>query len=418
MRATASRRAALLALSLACFISVTSENLPVALIPQLAPDFDVSASAIGYLVSGYAVVVALTAIPFVSLTAGWDRRQAAMLTIAAVAAANLLFAVAPTYPVAVVARVIAALGHGVFWSIVAPIAARLAGHQHAGRATATVFAGNAMAMILGLPLASALGSTVGWRLSVVVMAVVAAVAALAIRLTIPPMPSHNGRTHQGAHGVRTLAHNTALLAVVAATLLLVFGHFSAWTYVTLIIDRYAHVHGSGVSVVLFANGVAGLIGVLLIRRAIDSRPRRTSAAVAAWLGACMDLLLIVGPHSPIVAVAAVILWALSSAGIAIVLQSAVLRAAAAAQDLASATYVVAFQVGIALGAGLGGWFVERRALPATIVVAAACAALVVAIILRSRTAFPASPTRTDSNRPAVGDQASNRRTSLFGARSR
>ena len=381
---------ALLALSLACFVSVTSENLPIALIPQIAPDFAVSDSAVGYLVSGYAVVVAVTAIPFVSATAGWDRRRTAMLTIAAVAVANLLLALAPSYPVAVLARVVAALGHGVFWSIVAPIAARLVGEANAGRATATVFAGNAMALVLGLPLASALGNWIGWRPSVVLMSAVAAVAALAIHLSTPPMPAHADATQRGGGAVLALARNTPLLAVVTATLVLVLGHFSAWTYVTLLIDQYADVRGSGVSVVLFANGVVGLLGVLLVRRSLDSRPRATSVAVAAWSCACMVALAVVGPHSTVVSGTTVVAWALSAGGIAVVLQAAVLRVAAAAPDLASAVYVVAFQVGIAAGSGLGGWFVDHRLLSATLVIAAVCSALTAAIMMRSPAAFPAA----------------------------
>src|SRR4051812_37038842 len=100
---------ALGALSAACFVSVTSENLPVALLPQLASGFGVSDSAVGLLVTGYAVVVAVSVVPLVAMTARWDRRTTALVTVAAIAVSNLLLAVAPGYGVAVVARLVSAL---------------------------------------------------------------------------------------------------------------------------------------------------------------------------------------------------------------------------------------------------------------------------------------------------------------------
>src|SRR5919107_1919623 len=183
------------ALSAACFVSVTSENLPVALLPDLASGFAVSEPAVGLLVTGYAVVVAVSVVPLVALTAHWDRRTAAVVTVATITASNLLLAVAPSYGVAVVARVVSAVGHGVFWSVVAVIAARLLGPQRAGRATAVVFAGNSLAFLLGLPLSSWLGATIGWRPAVLAVAGVAALSAVAIRATVDPMPPDRASPH-------------------------------------------------------------------------------------------------------------------------------------------------------------------------------------------------------------------------------
>ncbi|GAB3893271.1 hypothetical protein GCM10029964_069770 [Kibdelosporangium lantanae] len=85
--------------------------------------------------TGYAIVVAVSVVPLVALTARWDRRTTALVTVASIVASNLLLAVADDYVVAVVARVVSAVGHGVFWSVVAPMATRLLGSEHAGRAT-------------------------------------------------------------------------------------------------------------------------------------------------------------------------------------------------------------------------------------------------------------------------------------------
>ncbi|OXM71847.1 MULTISPECIES: MFS transporter [Amycolatopsis] len=371
---------ALGALSAACFVSVTSENLPVALLPQFAAGFGVSGSAIGLLMTGYAIVVAVSVVPLVALTARWDRRTAALVTVAAIAVSNLLLALAPGYAVAVVARLVAAAGHGVFWSVVAPMAARLLGPDRSGRATAVVFAGNSLAFLFGLPLSSWLGETIGWRPTVLAVAGAAALAAVVIRATVEPTPAGPPAPRRGALG-------RALLPVNLATLVVVTGHFAAFTYITAIIADSVHLTGAATSALLFAHGAAGLLGLVLIGRRVDSRPRATALVVTGGLAVCMVVLLI--PGSGVVAGAAVVLWAVPAGGIAVVLQAAVLRVAAQ-PDLASAVYIVAFQVGIATGAAVGGAALDHGALPAAVALAAGCG-LAATLIVRRSAAFRGTP---------------------------
>jgi predicted MFS family arabinose efflux permease len=372
---------ALGALSLACFASVTSENLPVALLPQLAAGLHVAESSVGLLMTGYAVVVAVSVVPLVAWTARRDRRTTALVTILLVVGSNLLLAVAPNYGVAVVARLVAALGHGVFWSVVAAMAARLLGPGRGGRATAVVFAGNSLAFLFGLPLSSWLGATLGWRLAVFVVAGVAALAALGIRLTVGPTPPLEPPAR---NSVRRVVTDRSLRPVNLTTLLVVTGHFAAFTYITAIIADYVHLTGSATSTLLFAHGLAGLAGLVLIGRHVDGRPQATALVTTGGLAACMLVLLVAGPG--VLAGGAVVLWAAPAAGIGVVLQAAVLRVANTQPDLASAVYIVAFQIGIALGAVLGGFGLDHGALPLAVVIAAVCG-LAAAVVVRRSKAF-------------------------------
>jgi predicted MFS family arabinose efflux permease len=352
---------ALGALSAACFVSVTSENLPVALLPQLASGLGVADSAIGLLMTGYALVVAVSVVPLVALTSRWDRRTTALVTLGMVVVSNLVLAVAPNYGVAVAARLVAATGHGVFWSVVASMAARLLGPGRGGRATAVVFAGNSLAFLFGLSVSSWLGTSLGWRPAVFAVAGAAAVTALVIRLTVGPMPA----TASALHG--RVAHRS-LLPVNVTTLLLVTGHFAAFTYITAIIARYVRLTGSPTSLLLLAHGTAGLLGLVLIGRHIDGHPRATALVTTGGLAVCMVALLVL--PGPLAAGAAIVAWAGPAAGIGVVLQAAVLRVAKDRPDLASAVYIVAFQIGIAAGAALGGLGLDHGMLPVAVVIAA------------------------------------------------
>ena len=372
-------------------MSVTSENLPVALLPQLASGFGVSDSAIGLLVTGYAIVVAVSVVPLVAMTARWDRRTTALATVAAITVSNLLLAVAPSYGVAVVARLVSALGHGVFWSVVAPMAARLLGPQQVGRATALVFAGNSLAFLVGLPLSSWLGARIGWRPTVLAVACAAALSAMVIRATIDPLSQEHSTPRQGPSAVRRAVTDRSLAPVNLVTMIVVLGHFTAFTYITVIIADYVHLTGPATSSLLLAYGAAGLFGLMLIGRQVDSHPQATALIVTGGGATCMLVLLVVGSSSSSIAGAAVVLWAVPAGGMAVVLQAAVLRTATAQQDLASAVYIVAFQLGIALGAGIGGAFLDHGILPLAVATAATCGLVAVAVVRRSA-AFKAPST--------------------------
>ena len=377
---------ALGALSAACFVSVTSENLPVALLPDLASGFGVSESAVGLLVTGYAVVVAVSVVPLVALTTHWDRRTAAVATVATITASNLLLAVAPSYGVAVVARVVSAVGHGVFWSVVAVIAARLLGPHRAGRATAVVFAGNSLAFLLGLPLSSWLGATIGWRPAVLAVAGAAALSAVAIVATVDPMPPDRASPHGSP--VRRALTDRPLAAVNLTTLIVVLGHLTAFTYITVIIADYVQVTGPATSGLLLAHGVAGLLGLVLIGREVDRSPRGTALIVTGGFAACMLVLLVAGPGSSVVAGAAVVLWAVPAAGMSVVLQAAVLRVAPDRPDLATAVYIVAYQIGIGAGAAFGAVLLGSGALPVAVATTAVCG-IVGAVLVHRSAAFRA-----------------------------
>lgn len=368
---------ALGALSAACFVSVTSENLPVGLLLQLASGLGVSESAVGLLMTGYALVVAVSVVPLVALTTRWDRRTTALVTLGMVVVSNLVLAIAPNYPVAVVARLVAATGHGVFWSVVASMAARLLGPGQGGRATAVVFAGNSLAFLFGLSFSSWLGATLGWRLAVFAVAAVAALTALVIRFTVAPMPAE-----VPAQGHPRVVTDRSLLPVNLATLLLVTGHFAAFTYITALIARYVHLTGPATSTLLFAHGTAGLLGLILIGKHVDHHPRATALLTTGGLAVCMPALL-AGPGA-FGSGAAIVLWAGPAAGIGVVLQAAVLRVAKGRPDLASAVYIVAFQIGIALGAALGGVTLDHGMLPAAVAIAAAGGLTSTIVVWRSK----------------------------------
>src|SRR5215468_1957638 len=128
-------------LAAAAFVYVTAEMVPVGALPAIAADLRVSEALVGTLLASYALVAALATVPLVRLTASWPRRTTLLLTLVCLTASQLISALAPDFTVLVCGRVLCAFTHGLMWSVIAPIGARLVPATHAGRATTAVYVG-------------------------------------------------------------------------------------------------------------------------------------------------------------------------------------------------------------------------------------------------------------------------------------
>ncbi len=155
--------AQLAVLAAAAFVYVTAEMVPVAALPDIAAGLRVSEALVGTLLASYALVAAVTTVPLVRLTAHWPRRRTLLLTMVCLTASQLISALAPNFAVLAGGRVLCAVTHGLMWSVIAPIGARLVPATHAGRATAAIYVGTTLALVVGNPLTAAMSELWGWR---------------------------------------------------------------------------------------------------------------------------------------------------------------------------------------------------------------------------------------------------------------
>ena len=194
-------RRALVTLAGAAFVYVTAETLPIGLVPQLSAGLHVRPGTVGLLVTVYAAMAGLSAIPLTAALEHRSRRQVVVGCVVLLALSQFLIAVAPDYAVVMAARVACALAHGVFWSMLPSVAARLVAPGRAGRATAMVFSGNSLALVFGVPVGTALGHVAGWRAAMATLGVAAVLVAVALRRVLPALaPGSGSGAPAGADG--------------------------------------------------------------------------------------------------------------------------------------------------------------------------------------------------------------------------
>ena len=379
---------ALAVLAAAAFVYVTAEIMPVGALPAIAADLGVSAATVGTLLASYALVAALATVPLVRLTSSWPRRRALIFTLVSLTVGQVISALAPSFEVLALGRVLCALTHGLMWSVIAPIGVRLVPPSHAARATMAVYVGTGLALVIGSPLTAAMSALWSWRVAVAAIAVAAAVVLVAARLAVPAMDLSDD---DGA-GPRPRWHhrNPRLVTMCVLTLVGVTGHFISYTFIALIIRDIVGVRGANVAWLLAAYGVAGLTAMALLARPGDHHPKATIVGCMGALSAVFAVLAVLGFRdlpgvgTLVIGVVAVIGWGATATAMPPILQSAAMRHSPEDPDGASGLYVAAFQVGIMAGALLGGMLYASVGEPAMLSASALFVAAALAAVLLSR----------------------------------
>jgi predicted MFS family arabinose efflux permease len=352
--------AGLLVLASAIFVCVTSEFLPTGLLPDLARTFDVSESQVGLLVTIFAGTVVISTAPLSALTRRFPRKPLVLVVLVVFALANLLAALAPTYEVLVVARVLGGLAHGLFWAVVGAYSAYLVPRHHIGRAVAITGGGGTAAFVLGVPLGTALGHAVGWRLAFGVIAAVVVVLMIMVIRFLPPI-THGEQLRTGEIPLPMRKDPTVLGVVFLCAIIIVVmaGHNIFYTYIAPYLISVANFGEDSIAVLLFVYGGAGAIG-LAISGVISDRYPRAGLTVSVGVVAASVLAIALFPGHGWVVITALIVWGIAFGGAPAILQTRMLHTASARlRDIASAFYTTSFNLAIGGGAFIGGILLDR-----------------------------------------------------------
>lgn len=252
---------AMSAVGLATFSVVTTEMLPVGLLTPIAETLDTSTGNAGLMISLPALLAALFA-PLVVIAAdGMDRRRMLCGLLGLLVIANIASALAPGMGWMLAARILVGFCMGGIWAIAGGLAARLVPRQDIGWATSVIFGGVAAASVLGVPLGALIGDFAGWRWAFAGMALLSGLV-LALHLAvIPALPSASTATLR--QFAQQLGGNRLLQAGLGLTLLLVAGHFMAFTFVRPLLLSVPEFDAQWVGALLLAYGVAGIAGNFL-----------------------------------------------------------------------------------------------------------------------------------------------------------
>ncbi|KPY01840.1 putative sugar transport protein [Pseudomonas savastanoi pv. nerii] len=340
----------LLILALSAFAIGTTEFVIMGLLPDVAADLGVSIPGAGWLVTGYALGVAVGA-PFMAMATAKLPRKAALVTLMGIfIIGNLLCALASDYNVLMFARVVTALCHGAFFGIGSVVAAGLVPANRRASAVALMFTGLTLANVLGVPLGTALGQYAGWRSTFWAVTVIGVIALIGL---IRFLPTNRNEEKLDMRAELAAPKGAGIWLSLTMTALFSASMFTLSTYIAPLLGEVTGVSPKGVTWTLLLIGLGLTAGNVIGGKMADRRVSSTLIAVFVSM-AVISTALSWTSAALIPTEITLFLWAVAAFAAVPALQINVVTFGKAAPNLVSTLNIGAFNVGNALGAWVGG----------------------------------------------------------------
>lgn len=352
---------ALFALMIGAFAIGTTEFVIVGLVPTIEQSLAISVPSAGLLVSLYALSVAVSAPLLTAMTARWQRRNVLLFLMAIFVVGNLLAWQATNFSTLIGARIVTGLAHGVFFSIGSTIATQLVTKEKAAAAIAMMFTGLTVALVTGVPLGAYIGQHFGWQttfLAVMSLGVVAFIGAL---LFVPK----NLQQPEPVKLIQQLdvIRSPRLLLVYAMTALGYGGTFVLFTFLSPMLQQLSGFNGNDVSLILVGYGIAVALGNTLGGKLADKLGTIRSLKYIFSVQMLVLFSFYFTAQSAWAVLISTMLLGLTSFANVPPLQLLVVEQAKIdapqSVDVASGLNIAAFNLGITIGAGIGGQVVAE-----------------------------------------------------------
>ncbi|MYN15581.1 MFS transporter [Rugamonas sp. FT107W] len=354
---------AVLSVAVGSFALVTTEFLPVGLLPSIAAELGVTEGLAGMLVTVPGLVAAFAAILVTIGVGKTDRRYVIWGLTATLILSNLIVFMSPTFPLVLAGRALLGIGVGGFWAIGGALGNRLV-PASAARATSIIFAGISLGTVAGVPAGAMIGELVGWRMAFFAAGSLSVLVLAAQVWLMPSLPTAQALT---------FAQLPALLRVqkarlgMLATLLVFIGQFAAYTYVTPFLSQTAGLSAKAISALLLIYGAAGFVGNLIGGWAVAKSVKNSLIATGVIMGLSAAAMPLFGTGA-VGATVLIVIWGLAFGMMPISVQTWMFKAAPHAMESGGAVFVATAQISLASGALVGGVSVDHLGVSSAMVV--------------------------------------------------
>ncbi|MCW5720168.1 MAG: MFS transporter [Devosia sp.] len=341
----------LIALFLAAFAFGTAEFVIAGILPDVASGLGVSVPVAGYLISGYAIGIAIGGPLLAVATKKMGRKTLILLLGGIFTLGQILCAIAPSFELLMLARILVSVVHGTYFGIAAIVAVSIVAPEKRGFAVALILSGLTVSNILGVPAGTAIGNALGWRSTFWAVGAIGLIATFGIAMFLPLQAGAAATSGSFRREFKALARQQIVTSLFIVILVMI-GQYSLFTYIAPLLGEVTGLDGTTIPWVLLLYGVGSTIGVFIGGRLADWK-LMPSLIVILSLQAVLFIALHLASPYPLPMAITTVLWGGANFAFGSPVQSRVLAWAGDAPNLASALIPTGFNIGIAIGAVLG-----------------------------------------------------------------
>lgn len=369
------------------FMGVTSliaaEFIPVSLLGPMARDLAITEGMAGQTVTAVGIFAVVTSLLLAPLTKSIDRRHILLTFSVLLVVSNLIVALAPNLQILLLGRGLLGICVGGFWSMASAVTLQLVPSKDIPRALSIVYAGVSVATILALPLASYLGTMLGWRNVFYLSALMGLAAFIWQYISLPALPAHGDNNFKDMFG---LLRQNWVLAGIGGTVFSYGGYHVFFTYLQPFLEHDLALQASTLSMVLLGFGIANCLGTFTAGFVLGKQFRSTMLGIHLILVlAAIALLCSQGFISGNIALA--IIWGFMFGFIPVGWSTWIARTLADKAEIAGGLSVAATQFSIGLAAAVGGMTFDTLGIAGIFSTAACFLALAIILIQGSFSLF-------------------------------
>lgn len=341
-------------LALGIFGIINTEMGVIGILPQIAINFNISVSQAGLLVSLFALAVAISG-PFLPmLFSRMNRKSAMLLVIGVFMITNVISIFAPNFTVALIARVVPAFLHPVYFSAAFTAAAASVNQDQAPKAISKVFMGLTAGMVIGIPISSFIADVSSLEYAMAFFAIINGISFLSILLFIPSMPVIGGQSY----GKQLVVMKKPLTWIsLAAVIFIVSGMYAVYSFFAEYLSKVTNMPDKVISIMLILFGSTGIAGNMLAGKWLSRKPVQTAVIYPIVAALIYLLVFLFGEYSiPMVILIAV--WGSLFTFALNLTQYWITSAAPEAPEFANGLFVSFSNLGITVGTSVGGLFIS------------------------------------------------------------
>ncbi|MEU9103888.1 MFS transporter [Streptomyces xanthophaeus] len=344
------------ALAIGMFAIGTDSFVVAGILPSIAEDLNTDVPTSAELITAYALAYAILSPVVATVAAQVSRKVLLIGGLAVFIAGNIGTGLAPTFEVAMVFRVVAALGGAMFTPTSAGAVVALAGPEKRATALSILFGGLSAATALGSPIGTAISGVTDWRGTMMFVAAVGALAAVAVMIGLPAIPkppavSFKQRLSPLADARITL---TLLLLLVAYT-----GLFVLYTFVSQAFGAATDDNGTTLAWLLFAWGAAAVVGNMFAGRLTDKFGNRVVINTAGVTAVVVFATTPWTSQHLVTAFVAVMIWGACGWAMLVPIQHRLVGVNPAAAQLSISLSSSANYIGVSLAPVVGGFLLDH-----------------------------------------------------------
>ncbi|WP_169086392.1 MFS transporter [Paenibacillus sp. PL91] len=338
-------------LTIAVFFTATSELVVAGILNVLAEQMQVTVALAGQLITVYSLAFAIGTPIVVSVTSRMGRKKLLLLAMLFFIAGNLASFLSFNFTMLLISRLILGASSGVMLVAAFSAAAKMSAPEKIGSAIGTIILGFSTAMILGIPIGIALTDMFSWRMIFLFLAAGSLAILIGMALLLPEI---EGDAYVPFRKQFTVLANPVILFALVLVLFREAGNSIMFTYLTPFLDSILHRSVTSIGIIMLAFGIAGAIGSRIGGSAVDKWGSVRVMAISMFAHVITLALLPLAIHSFPLAITLLSIWVMSMFIMGPATQTYFIEKVPQSANLVISLNTSVTQIGLAMGAGVGG----------------------------------------------------------------